>query len=952
MTEYRPGQRWISEAEPELGLGLIVDVSPRILAIHFGAADVTRRYAAHSAPLKRARFQVGDWVRGAAGDSAPFEILRVEEQNGLCFYHGSGIILPESELSPRLSYDSPKVRLAAGQADPVAWFDLRCRTLHLQHRVRQSPVRGFLGGRVEPIAHQFYIAHEVAARQAPRVLLADETGLGKTIEACLILHRLLLSGRVARVLILVPESLVHQWFVELLRRFNLSFKIFDEARCQSIENHAAHENPFLDEQLIISALGLAEHSKRAGQIAAAPWDLLIVDEAHHIEEDTPAYKFMALLAGRIPRLLLLTATPNQLGPRNHFARLRLLDPKRYFDLERYLDEVAGYQRIAGLAGQLDADQPLPAAEAQAILELLPPDLISGDRPCTAEQFARALRDDPRFRDQVLERLIDRHGTGRVMLRNTRRTVKGLPVRRVHLIPLDLDVGGRSYLNVLADTFAAESAGPRAAPVPDFGQDPRVAWLVTLLKSHRQVKLLLICHSVAKARAVNRALARQIRVATALFHENMTLLQRDRNAAWFSRPDGARILICSEIGSEGRNFQFAQHLVLFDLPLDPEVLEQRIGRLDRVGQQGTIHIHVPYIRGSVQEVLARWYHEGLDALGRNFPGGHQALAALGGRVRTLAVNFDPDEGAQTAALERLIADTAIFRENLAAQLRSGRDRLLELCACRPGPAARILKQVAAAESDGRLDHFMGRIFAHYGIEVEEPVPHIRLLKPNLRYEDAFPGFHGEPMEVTFDRATAIANEHLGFLTWDHPMVTGAMDLLLGSPTGNCALAVWRSGEYQGIILETVYILECVAPAQLHGDRFLPATPLRVVVDQRGAALGPGITAALARARLADLSPKALPARHRALGELTRPMLTAAQSLAEADTRKLVAEALVLLDTELNGEIGRLQDLARVNPNIREAEIALARKERDLLGQAISAARLRLDALRLIFCEPPA
>ena len=117
--------------------------------------------------------------------------------------------------------------------------------------MRQSPVRGLTGGRVDLLPHQMFIATQVAARLLPRVLLADEVGLGKTIEAGLILHRLHLTGRADRVLILVPEPLIHQWFVELLRRFNLLFSLFDEERCEAIEGSDAEANPFLDSQLVL-----------------------------------------------------------------------------------------------------------------------------------------------------------------------------------------------------------------------------------------------------------------------------------------------------------------------------------------------------------------------------------------------------------------------------------------------------------------------------------------------------------------------------------------------------------------------------------------------------------------------------------------------------------------------------------------------------------------------------
>ena len=186
------------------------------------------------------------------------------------------------------------------------------------HRSRKSPVRGFLGGRIDLIPHQLYIAQEVANRHAARVMLSDEVGLGKTIEACLILHRLLLSGRANRILVLVPESLVHQWFVEMLRRFNVWLHIFDAERCASIEAGEPGANPFLDDQLVLTSIGfLAADPRRSAQAVAAGWDVLVVDEAHHLEwsEASPsrAYQVVEELSRKSEGLLLLTATPEQLG---------------------------------------------------------------------------------------------------------------------------------------------------------------------------------------------------------------------------------------------------------------------------------------------------------------------------------------------------------------------------------------------------------------------------------------------------------------------------------------------------------------------------------------------------------------------------------------------------------------------------------------------------------------
>ena len=180
--------------------------------------------------------------------------------------------------------------------------------------MRRSPVRGLAGARMDLIPHQLFIADEVANRPQPRVLLADQVGLGKTIEACLILHRLILTGRAERVLILVPEPLVHQWFVELLRRFQLSFSLFDEERCEAIEYGDPGCNPFLDSQWVLAAVDfLADNEQRAAQVLEAGWDVLVVDEAHHLEWSPeaagPAYEMVA--ASRKPRKACCCSPPRR-----------------------------------------------------------------------------------------------------------------------------------------------------------------------------------------------------------------------------------------------------------------------------------------------------------------------------------------------------------------------------------------------------------------------------------------------------------------------------------------------------------------------------------------------------------------------------------------------------------------------------------------------------------------
>jgi|CXWL01.1.fsa_nt_gi ATP-dependent helicase HepA len=914
MTPFHPGQRFISDSEPELGLGSVSEVTRLTVCLVFKASGERREYARDNAPLRRVRFHAGDVVKDGHGRC--LTIASVEERLGLIHYLGGDRELCETGLSDAISFSKPEERLFVGQVDAPETFALRVAALHHQHRRRKSSVRGFLGGRIDLLPHQIYIAAEVSSRIAPRVLLADEVGLGKTIEACLILHRLILTGRARRVLILVPDSLVHQWLLEMLRRFNIWFHVFDEARCAAIEAARPDANPFLEDQLILASLRLfTDKAHRQSQAISAGFDVLVVDEAHHLgwtpDAVSPAYATVEALSRSAPGLLLLTATPEQLGMASHFARLRLLDPARFHDLAEFIRETDNYRAVA--------------KEAEGLTDRV-----------------------------ALEDLLDRHGTGRVMFRNTRATVKGFPSRRAHLRPLPLPLppddaveGDTGRLAALANEFAADTGANTAAPaLPHFASDPRLLFLVNLLRELDPAKVLLICRSKEKVEAIEATLRRHLSVKAAVFHEGLSLIQRDRHAAWFAEEDGARLLICSEIGSEGRNFQFAHHLVMFDLPLEPELLEQRIGRLDRIGQRHEIALHVPFVAGSAQEVLARWYHAGLNSFEKNLHGGHALREQFGARVVDLAARFHlSDRATRDAALAGLIAETAAARQELTLRLEQGRDRLLELNSFRPDRASSLADEIRGHDADQTLDEFMIAVFDHFSIPVEGIAPRTYQLGSAGVLADTFPGLPVSGLALTCDRARALSREDIQFLTWDHPLVTGALDVILGSEQGNSSFAWWPDTRVAALYLEAVYVLECVAPSHLHIDRFLPPIPIRIVLNQ-GAE---DVTAAILPATLARVLQRgdtAVLDAKEVREDLLPELLRESNRLANGRVPPLIANARRDMAARLDHEIDRLRDLQRVNPSVRAEEIDLLVEQKASLDLHLLGARLRLDAIRLI------
>jgi len=945
MNVFIQGQRWISESEPELGLGTVVPAEIGRVKVEFKAAGETRIYADDQAPLKRVRFRAGDKIKTQA--DTEFVIQEVAEQNGLLVYIGENQRLSEAEVSDRVSLQGPQERLFAGRFDSLETFALRRRSLELLHRSRQSPVRGFVGGRIDLIPHQLYIAQEVANRHAPRVMLSDEVGLGKTIEACLILHRLLLSGRANRILILVPESLVHQWFVEMLRRFNVWLHIFDAERCASIEAGEPGANPFLDDQLVLTSIDfLAGDQRRAEQAVAAGWDVLVVDEAHHLEwsEAAPSREYQAVeeLSRQSAGLLLLTATPEQLGVESHYARLRLLDPDRYRDLASFQSESKDYKATAEIAEKLRDETPLTNKDLATLRRLLAHD------PQLEPQLAELGQGKAEAQSALLEDLLDMHGPGRVLFRNTRTGMKGFPKRTLRLARLESGAEAEHWLDHVSTEFAVDAGDGKLQASLDLAKDPRVLWLVKLLQELDPQKVLVITRTIEKAEAIDEALRRHLTVKTGIFHEGLTLLQRDRNAAWFAEPDGARLLICSEIGSEGRNFQFAHHLVLFDLPLNPELLEQRIGRLDRIGQTADIQIHVPYLAHSPQEVLARWYQEGLNAFESNLEGGNELLRQFGRAVHDLALEFPmADRTAAEAELAGLLKKTKAARQEIRHRLEQGRDRLLELNSFRPATAQKIISQIQEQDRQPDLEDYLLDVFDHFGVHIEELAPHTWQLSPHGITTDSFPAMPAEGMIATCDRRRALGREDVGFLTWDHPMVTGAMDLLLGAETGNCAFAVLPTANDRTMLLEFVFVLEAIAAPHLHTDRFLPPTPVRVVISHKLADVTEALHDSAWEAKLQKGSPYKLLENDDITRRILPLMIGAATKVAETQAATLRQSALKEMVHLLGHEVQRLQMLQQVNDHIRPQEIELAQAQQSELAAALQQSRLRLDSLRLIW-----
>ena len=505
--------------------------------------------------------------------------------------------------------------LSTGDPGPLR-LHLQYWQLHLLRDFDQLLCLEGLTG-VEHLPHQIETVRKVLRRFRGRVLLADEVGLGKTIEACLLLREYLLRGLAKRVLILVPTALVSQWREELASKFHLQFAT--PPRTGTADRLEYWQNT----DRVLSSMAFAKSRKRAELVTEVPWDLVIVDEAHHCKNRaTQNWRLVNALKRR--HLFLLSATPVQNNLLELYNLLTLLEPghlktetdfKRQYVRRGNPRDPRNRERLRSLLGEVMVrntrslvQMDLPARYAQTILAQ-----PRGDEAALYVQLDSYLR----RRRAPLSKLGGQHlaeGNGEAgvgsdapaaedALLSTEQmasTVEGLPpLGRRQLSALLLAAGShadalaQSLENVAGDDPAARSLIDQARRVDRTAKDER---LLELLRQSRGEKMLVFATFRRTLEHLQHLLTEQgVPFATYSGAES----ESGKDAAVAAFRDRLPVMLCSESGGEGRNLQFANTLVNFDLPWNPMRIEQRVGRIHRIGQTRDVFIFNLCTAGSLE-----------------------------------------------------------------------------------------------------------------------------------------------------------------------------------------------------------------------------------------------------------------------------------------------------------------------------------------------------------------
>jgi ATP-dependent helicase HepA len=650
---------------PELGTGRVTAIEGRVLAVEFPQAGATLRLAA-----------------------------------------GSDALVPAAE-QPRSGDRSLFARLAAGDVDETEDVLTRVDILHLLSVREASGLGSFLGGRVRLFPHQLHVAERATERLPVRWLLADEVGLGKTIEAALIMNRLLHTQSIERCLVVAPESLTVQWLGELWRKYHQVFALLDAARLADVaRDFGSGFNPFdVHRRAVIALETLIARPDLTRQAVKAGIDLLVVDEAQRLRRPPrhpgePGYRAIAPIAALGRHVLLLSATPLEDEAHGFFRLLQMLRP------EEFPEEVDVEARLA-------SGVPLP--------------------PCTS---------------------------------STRRVdVGGLPPR----VPVPIDL-------------------PRDQPDPtgvgDAGagtSDGRLDWLLTQAKRWRAAdeKTLVFTARRETLEMLRQAFSARAQLATGVFHEELSTARRDIEVARFRAEDGPSLLVSTEAGGEGRNFEFCHRLVLYDLPWNPATVEQRIGRLDRIGRR--MPVEIVYFRpASGVEAAAVRLFEQLGIFREPMAGLEPQLTGIEGVLKEIAGDPDPAASLSDARIDEVLADARAARGRIhaAAYEQLHRDRY------HAGLASSILARVPAG-----LDALMEQVVVNAASRLGFHVEHVRGRRAyaiefgNEALIDSLPGVPGGSSFVgSFDREYAVEDENIDFYASGHALVEGLLAHFDEAPKG--------------------------------------------------------------------------------------------------------------------------------------------------------------------------
>jgi len=672
------------------------------------------------------KIQTYDGTKIGVINSNEFEI-----KNGLISYEvltqdGKKYQVYENEIDI-FHTELPSLILSKKVIDPPQNFLLKYWAYQFLSYYSSYQIKCITNSRLTLMPHQINVAHRLSEEYFPRILLADEVGLGKTIEAGIYLKEMRARNLADRILIIVPATLVNQWAFEMENKFNLEFTIYDGKKVKKLLKRGDHrfgniiKNPFYYDNLIICSLQFARNPKYAEMLSRISWDIVIFDEAHHLRRylqnastgnyrETLNYELARKLSYNSESLLLLTATPLQLHPFELYSLIELIQPAafdNFSDFEHFRKNMPFINLMIANINNIDK---LNTFELDNTLKMLK-NLHYINHDDAKNQILKNLRNYS-YKNDLIDKIESDHTLSKFLIRNRKknvfseeylneRVVKTIVVKpkaaeleiyneiRLYLAKIynssisnQKNIGLGFVITTLQKLLTSskyaimQSIKRRLEQIdklknmssemklieeedPDYYQmeleeetiengdssklfekiktnsKSTISNEVIILLNHEKIlkefydKLSKIPYD-SKSKKLLKLLKdlynnnpKEKIIIFTQFVDTLMFLKRQINSIYpnifidtfyggknkeekadtvehFRNSDKFSILLSTEIGGEGRNFQFCRILINYDLPWNPMKLEQRIGRLDRIGQESKkIYIYNLFLEGTIE-----------------------------------------------------------------------------------------------------------------------------------------------------------------------------------------------------------------------------------------------------------------------------------------------------------------------------------------------------------------
>ena len=521
-----------------------------------------------------------------------------------------------------------------------------------------SGVLSSLSSGIIPLPHQLHVLDRALETRSIRYILADEVGLGKTIEAGMIIKELKTRGLIERILVVCPTGLVSQWSVEMQEKFHEKFQVILPSDFDTIRRLTDNEDVYGQFDQVISPMDsikpLEKHvgwsdervekynQERIEAIINSGWDLIIIDEAHRVagsSSDVARYKLGYLLSQASPYLLLLTATPHN-GKTEPFLRLiRLLDEQAFPNYKSIVKEqVAPYLIRSEKREAIDNNGNLLFKKRYThLVELhwderhsLQRQLYEMVSSYVSKTYDKARRNRKKNMCLIFLMIIMQR-----MVTSSTAAVRQSLERRLHVLLAEetrantmseTDLDERDIEDGDADAMEAISLD-RTAEIEELKMiistakqaefqyhDVKVDALfdtIDALQSEDPAQKIILFTEFVGTQAYLKELLESRGYSVSILNGSMDI--EERNNALNEFKTNTSIFISTDAGGEGLNLQFANIIINYDLPWNPMKIEQRCGRADRIGQQRDVHIYNMIVRDTVESRVREVLEEKLSVI---------------------------------------------------------------------------------------------------------------------------------------------------------------------------------------------------------------------------------------------------------------------------------------------------------------------------------------------------